>query len=61
MSGRNYFINGTTELLILFLLSRQDCYVYELTKTISDSSEGLRQNLTNYYILVPFCTQNIYL
>ena len=41
MSGRNYFINGTTELLILFLLSRQDCYVYELTRTISDSSEGL--------------------
>lgn len=41
MAGKNYFINGITELLILSLLSRQDCYVYEITKTIADSSEGL--------------------
>lgn len=41
MAGKNYFINGITELLILFLLSKRDYYVYEITKTIADSSEGL--------------------
>lgn len=41
MAGKNYFTTGITELLILFLLSKRDYYVYEITKTISNSSEGL--------------------
>lgn len=38
MLGKNLFSNGITELLILFLLNRKDCYVYELTKAIKDLS-----------------------
>ena len=29
MANKNYFINGITELLILYLLNQKDCYVYE--------------------------------
>ena len=41
MANKNYFINGITELLILYLLNQKDCYVYEITKAISDISENL--------------------
>lgn len=40
MANKNYFINGITELLVLFLLNQRDCYVYEITKAIADLSEG---------------------
>ena len=41
MNGRNYFINGITELLILSILKRSDSYVYEIFKTIQEYSGGL--------------------
>lgn len=41
MNNKNYFINGITEMLILFLLAQRDCYVYEITKAICRLSEGL--------------------
>lgn len=41
MAERNYFINGVTELLILSILSARDSYVYEITKTIENNSNGL--------------------
>lgn len=41
MSNRNYFINGITELLILSILKNADSYVYDIYKTIKDSSGGL--------------------
>lgn len=40
MANKNYFINGITELLVLFLLCKKDCYVYEITKMIAALSEG---------------------
>lgn len=40
MANKNYFINGITELLVLYLLSKKDCYVYEITKAVSELSEG---------------------
>lgn len=40
MANKNYFIYGITELLILFFLNQKDCYVYEITKAVSDLSEG---------------------
>lgn len=40
MANKNYFINGITELLVLFLLKQKDCYVYEITKAISELSDG---------------------
>lgn len=41
MAERNYFINGITELLILSILNDHDTYVYDITKTIQNSSENL--------------------
>ena len=41
MAERNYFINGITELLILSILSAHDSYVYEITKSIENGSNGL--------------------
>lgn len=41
MGNRNYFINGTTELLILTILNKHDSYVYEIVKTITEDSGEL--------------------
>lgn len=41
MANKNYFINGITELLVLFFLNQKDCYVYEITKAISEISKNL--------------------
>lgn len=41
MNDRNYFINGSTELLILSVLKTHDSYVYEITKTVESDSGGL--------------------
>ncbi|MFQ9514452.1 MAG: PadR family transcriptional regulator [Eubacterium sp.] len=41
MAGRNYFINGITELLILSILAKHDSYVYEIVKSITDNSHNL--------------------
>ena len=41
MADRNYFINGITELLILSILNQKDSYVYEIKKTIENSSDNL--------------------
>ena len=40
MASKNTFINGITDLIILYLLKQKDCYVYEITKAISELSEG---------------------
>lgn len=40
MSTKNYLISGVTDLLVLFFLEQKDCYVYEITKAISDLSDG---------------------
>ena len=41
MASKNYFMNGTTELLVLSLLKARDRYVYEIVKAIEDLSGGL--------------------
>lgn len=41
MAGKNYFINGITELLILSLLKERDMYVYEIVKAVENYSDGL--------------------
>lgn len=41
MASKNYFMNGTTELLVLSLLKTHDRYVYEIVKAIEDLSGGL--------------------
>lgn len=41
MSYKNSFITGITDLLVLSILDKQDSYVYEITKTISNNSDGL--------------------
>ena len=40
MATKNYFMSGITELLLLYFLNQKDCYVYEITKAISELSEG---------------------
>lgn len=40
MVAKNYFISGITEMLILYFLRQKDCYGYEITKAITDLSEG---------------------
>lgn len=39
--GKNYFMNGITDLLILSVLNDRDSYMYEIVKTITDLSGGL--------------------
>lgn len=41
MAGKNYFINGVTELLILSLLKERDMYVYEIVKGVEKYSGGM--------------------
>lgn len=41
MAYKNSLITGITDLLVLSMLDRQDSYVYEITKSISDNSDGL--------------------
>ena len=41
MAYRNSLITGITELLVLAILNQQDSYVYEITKNISNNSDGL--------------------
>ena len=41
MAKNNYFINGITDMLILHFLRQKDCYGYEMTKAVSDLSDGL--------------------
>lgn len=41
MAYKNSFITGITDLLVLSILDKQDSYVYEITKTISNNSGGL--------------------
>ena len=41
MANRNSFKKGTIELLLLSLLSTEDCYGDQITQTIKKQSEGL--------------------
>lgn len=41
MAYKNSLITGITELLVLAILNQQDSYVYEITKNISNNSDGL--------------------
>lgn len=41
MADKNYLITGITELLILSILDKHDSYVYEITKGVSEHSDGL--------------------
>ena len=41
MATKNYFMNGTTELLVLSLLREKDSYVYEIVKAIEEMSDSL--------------------
>lgn len=40
MANKNYFMNGTTEFLILSLLEKKDMYVYEIVKSLRDFSDN---------------------
>lgn len=41
MANRNSFKKGTIELLLLSLLSKEDCYGYQITQSIKNQSDGL--------------------
>ena len=38
MASKNYFLNGVAELLILSILKKNDTYIYDIKKTISEIS-----------------------
>ena len=39
MASKNYFLNGIAELLILSILKKNDTYIYDIKKMISESSD----------------------
>lgn len=41
MSNKNSFMTGVTDMLFLSMLARQDCYVYEITRSVEAQSGGL--------------------
>ena len=41
MASNNNFFSGITDMLILYFLRQKDCYGYEMTKAVSELSEGL--------------------
>ncbi len=41
MAINNYFFSGITDMLVLYFLKQKDCYGYEMTKAVSELSEGL--------------------
>lgn len=40
MASRNYFLNGVAELLILSILKKNDTYIYDIKKIISEISNN---------------------
>ncbi|MBO7338984.1 MAG: helix-turn-helix transcriptional regulator [Lachnospiraceae bacterium] len=40
MAASNSFFSGITDMLILYFLEQKDCYGYEMTKVVSELSEG---------------------
>ena len=40
MANKNYFLNGTAELLILSMLKNNDTYIYEIKKAIYEITNG---------------------
>ena len=41
MAASNNFFSGITDMIILYFLRQKDCYGYEMTKAVSELSEGL--------------------
>ena len=41
MAHKNSLTTGITDLLVLSILNRQDSYVYEISKTIANNSDGM--------------------
>ena len=41
MASSNNFFSGIIDMLILYFLRQKDCYGYEMTKAVSELSEGL--------------------
>lgn len=41
MAYKSNLISGTIDLLVLSILNKKDCYAYEISKTISNNSNGL--------------------
>lgn len=41
MAHKNSLTTGITDLLVLSILNRHDSYVYEISKTISNNSNGM--------------------
>ena len=41
MTVKNTLIGGMTDLIVLHFLEQKDCYVYEITKAVSELSEGM--------------------
>lgn len=41
MANKNSFKKGTIELLLLALLTKEDCYGYQITQSIKKQSDGL--------------------
>ena len=58
MANRNYFINGITELLVLFLLNQKDCYVYEITRIITETSDNLLEISQNTIYTAAYKLEN---
>ena len=40
MASKNYFLNGVAELLILSILKKNDTYIYDIKKIISEISNN---------------------
>lgn len=58
MGNKNYFFGGITELLILAILICQDSYVYEITKSIKEYSNGLLSISQNTIYAVTYKLEN---
>lgn len=41
MASKNYFLNGVAELLILSILKKNDTYIYDIKKIISEVSNDM--------------------
>lgn len=50
MASKNYFLNGIAELLILSILKKNDTYIYDMKKIISDvSNDALPMSQNTIY------------
>lgn len=59
MASKNYFLNGVAELLILSILKKNDTYIYDIKKIISEVTNDVLPMSQNTIYAAAYKLENI--